>query len=136
MKYRLCVGLLLAIVLGCSAATRVEEGSEQAAREYFAAEFDKWMANQESEAMTMRGVILAPPVGYQFRSVVAEEGELGSWTTGTDVKTVVDYASWPAYRFNVYIDWKSKADTPLETVTTYNLTWNPREKKWYVCERL
>ena len=129
-----CGILLLGVVAGCTGLGQVEEGSEEAARGHLAAEFDKWMAGQESEAMTMRGAGLAPPVGYEFRSVVPDEPDM-AWAEGTDMQTVMDYDSWPAYRFNVYVEWRSQADTPLEKVTIYTLTWNPLEKKWYVQER-
>ena len=136
MKIKLWCGiLLLGVVGGCSGLGQ-KEGSEEAAREHLAAEIDKWMAGQESEAITMRGAILAPPVGYEFRSVVSDEPDFMARAEGTDVKTVTDYESWPAYRFNVYVEWRSEADTPLEKVTIYTLTWNPHEKKWYVRERL
>ena len=51
--------LLLGVVAGCTGPGQAKEGSEEAARAHLAAEFDKWMASQKSEAMTMRG----PAVG-------------------------------------------------------------------------
>jgi len=48
---------------------------------------------------------------------------------------VTGNGSWPAFRFNVYIEWKSEAGTPLKDVTTYTATWNPHEKEWYIRER-
>lgn len=125
--------LLLGVVAGCTGPGQVQEGSEEAARRHLAAEMDKWMADQESEAKTMKGAVLAPPVGYEFRSVVPDEPDFMARGERTDLQT--NYKSWPAYKFNVYIEWRSKAETPLEKVTVYTLTWNPHEKKWYVRER-
>ncbi|NLX95114.1 MAG: hypothetical protein GXY83_02945 [Rhodopirellula sp.] len=136
MKFTLCwVAFLLGGLAGCSQPGQVEDGSETAARAHLAAELDKWMADQETEAMTIRGARLAPPIGYEFRSVVPEKPEVGAWADGTDIKTVTDYESWPAYRFNVCMEWRSQADTRMEKVTMYTLIWNPHEKKWYVRER-
>ena len=77
----------------------------------------------------MRGARLDPPIGYEIRSVVPDKPKFGAWVEETDVQTVTDWDSWPAYKFNVYIEWRSKADTPLEKVTIYTLTWNPHEKR-------
>lgn len=127
--------LILMGLAGCSKLGGVQEGSEEAARAYLAAEFDKWIAGQASEAETMsartRGLLA--PMAYEFRSVVPDKPDFLAIDKTEDLPD--DWRSWPAYRFNVYIEWKSQAGTPLEKATTYTLTWNTSEKKWYVNER-
>lgn len=125
--------LLIAILLfsGCSAP----EGSEAAARAHLDGEFHKWMSDQESEVATMNYRLhsLQTPIDYEIRRVVADKPDPLAYDTSGDLAE--DWDSWPAYRFHVVIEWISKAETPLEKVTTYTLTWNPNEKKWYVSER-
>ena len=130
----LCLLGLMGLV-GCAELGGVQEGSEEAARAHLAAEFDKWMVGQDSEAETMKSQIelRLDPLAYEFRSVVPDKPDFLAVAKGKDLPT--DYGSWPAYRFNVYIQWKSQADTPLEKVATYTLTWNADEKKWYVRQR-
>ena len=98
-------------------------------------EFKKWMAGQESSAATQKAKIrvLLDPISYDVRSVVTDEPHFAAFD---DVeKLPEDWKTWPAYRFNVAIEWKSKAGTPLTDITTYTLTWNAFEKRWYVAER-
>jgi len=127
--------LLLVGLVGCSKLSGSQGGSEQAARAYMAAEFNKWIAGQKSEAETMKARLETrfPPLAYEVRTVVPDEPDF----LVSDKKQGVsgDWRSWPAFRFNVYIEWKSEAGTPLKDVTTYTLTWNPHEKKWYISER-
>lgn len=130
----LCLLGLVGLV-GCAKSDGVEEGSEEAARAHLAAEFDQWIAGQDSEAETMsfRSRGLLAPLAYEFRSVVADKPDPLASDRKDDLPE--DWRSWPAYRFSVYIEWKSQAGTPLEKATTYTLTWNANEKKWYVKER-
>jgi len=100
-----------------------------------AAEFNKWIAGQKSAAETMKARLETrfPPLAYEIRSVVPDEPDV---PVSDMIKSEADnWRSWPAFRFNVYIEWKSQAGTPLKDVTTYTLTWNPHEKKWYIRER-
>jgi hypothetical protein len=117
---------------GCGAVGGAE-GSEESARKFMTGEFDKWIAGRENEVVTL-GEMGASPIGYEFRSVVPDEP--GS-TPFDDVKnlTIEDWDSWPAYRFNVAIEFESRAGTPLDKVATYTATWNPNERKWHVQER-
>ena len=76
MQSRKWLSLLLVIGLaGCSNLLGDREGSEQAARAHFAAEFTKWMAGQESEAETVDAGLKSalPPLAYEIRSVVTDE---------------------------------------------------------------
>jgi len=125
--------LLLVAACGCSGIT--SPGSEAAARQHFAKEFEKWMAGQESEVSTMRFRTekLLTPISYDIRSVLADEPDPLATESKGDLNS--DWKSWPAFRFNITIEWKSHASTPLNKVTTYTLTWNPHEKRWYVAER-
>ena len=132
--------LLLILLCGCSGvSTGSTAGTEALAREHFDAEFKKWMAGQENEVATMKSRLetLLAPISYDVRSVVPDKPDM--------VAVAADYSKngsptevsgeWTAWRFNVAIEWKSKAGTPVEKVATYTLTWNPREQKWYVTER-
>ena len=132
----LLMGMLILMGLaGCSQFGGAREGSEEAARAYLAAEFDKWIAGQKNEAETMSSRMqgLLAPLAYEFRSVVPDKPDFLANDKTEDLPD--DWRSWPAYRFSVYIEWKSQAGTPLEKATTYTLTWNAAEKKWYVNER-
>lgn len=131
----LLMGMLILMALaGCSKFGGAWEGSEAAARAYLAAEFDKWIAGQDSEAETMSSRIqgFLSPLAYEFRSVAPDKPDFLANDKTEDLPD--DWRSWPAYRFSVYIEWKSQAGTPLEKATTYTLTWNTSEK-WYVNER-
>ena len=132
----MCLLVLMGLV-GCSKFGGVQEGSEEAARAHLAAEFDKWIIGQENEAETdlsrIRG--LAAPLAYKFPSVVPVKSDLLGIKTYKVKDLPDDWESWPAYRFNVYVEWRSQADTPLEKVTTYTVTWDTIKKKWYVKER-
>jgi len=128
------VGLLLLFgVVGCSGCMGPRAGSEQAARAHVTVEFNKWLAGQKSQAETMDARLqrLSPPMAFEIRSVVPDEPDL---MASAKKETPSDWKSWPAFRFNVYIEWKSQANTPLKEATRYNLTWNPHEKKWYIKE--
>lgn len=128
-RHRLFV--LAAILLGgCSSGA--SPGTEAAARQHLDSEFRKWVAGQETDVSTMKfrtGGLLAP-ISYQIRSVVPDKPDpLAFSTTG---ERPADWTTWPAWRLNAAIEWKSEAGTPVEKVTTYTLTWNARERKWYV----
>lgn len=121
--------LWLLILGGCSSP-----GSEADARNYFNSEFQKWMAGQKTDVSTMdsRLSLHKPPISYNVRSVVRGEADYSAYQGD---KLPEDWKSWPAYQFNVVVEWKSEANTPLQKVTTYILTWNPHEKRWYARER-
>lgn len=135
-KLLVLLGVFLLVgVAGCVAYHGQQEGSEEAATAYLAAEFTKWVAGRENEAETdesrMSGLLA--PLGYEIRSVVPDKPDCLAFDAGRDLPE--DWKSWPAYRFNVYIEWKSEADTVIQKATTYTLTWNAGEKKWYITER-
>ncbi len=130
------VGVLALIgVAGYATYSEWQQGSEKAARAYLAAEFAKWIAGQDSEAETMsfRSQGLLAPLAYEIRSLVPDKPDFMAFDQDGDLPA--DWKSWPAYRCNVYIEWKSQAGTPVEKATTYTLTWNASEKKWYITER-
>ncbi len=131
MRTWTCCLTLLVGFAGCSAPTPA--GTETDARRQFDAEFKKWMSGQESQVATMESAGKLLPISYDIRSVVADEPTVFSHASGSDLPD--DWKSWPAYRFNVAIEWKSKAGTPVEKVTTYTATWNAHEKRWYIQER-
>ncbi len=126
------LALFSLVLSGCSAGSA---GSEQAAKSHFQSEFNKWIAGESSEVTTMNYRIndLVAPIGYDIRSIVTDDPDPLAFGSSGDLPE--DWRNWPAYKFNVAIEWKSKAGTPLEKVTTYSLTWNSDEKKWYVNER-
>jgi hypothetical protein len=121
--------VLLLALSGCSSP-----GSEAEARKYFHGEFQKWIAGEKTDISTMdsRLGLHKPPIGYSVRSIVRGQADYSAYQGD---KLPEDWKSWPAYQFNAVIEWKSEANTPLEKVTTYTLTWNPHEKRWYAAER-
>lgn len=129
--HRWCVVGVVVWMLGCSANA---PGTEVAARKYFGAEFNKWMAGEENTVSTMRSRtrLLQEPIGYDIRSVVADKPDF--LACQDTAKLPEDWRTWPAFKFNVAIEWKSEAETPLTKVTAYTLTWNTTEKRWYVTE--
>jgi hypothetical protein len=129
--------MLVVSVVGCS--QQQQAGSEASAREFFDSEFRKWMAGQETAVSTMESRIrnLKNPISYDIRSVVPDKPDVlviaqDSREPGTFKG---DEKEWVAWKFNVLIEWESQAGTPIKKVTTYTLTWNPRQKKWFVTER-
>lgn len=125
----LCLG-----ICGCSSGSH-PEGSEAAARSFFQAEFQKWIGGQASQVATMKSRTqnLKRPLSYDVRSVVPEEPYPLAFDPPQGLPK--DWKSWPAWRFTVAIEWESQAGTPLQKVTTYRLTWNSHEKRWYVDEQ-
>lgn len=138
VKFRLLVFVWLGVgLLGCSDVSS-GGGSEAAARKFFDAEFRKWMAGHETEVSTMTSRIgnLKNPISYDIRSVVPDKPDVLVMAEdfNKNGESEKDAGEWIAWRFNVAIEWESQAGTPLEKVSTYTLTWNPRGKKWFVTE--
>src|SRR5579872_5670747 len=105
-------GLMLAVCLaGCSGET---PGSEASARKYFDSEFKKWMAGQENTVSTMMSEIQGHlnPIAFDIRSVVPDTPDFLAKAKGSELPG--DWKEWPAYRFNVAIETKSQAGTPLK----------------------
>lgn len=137
---RLMIPVLFSLCLiplpGCGAGPgSPQAGSQAAAQDHFDSEFQKWIAGQESEATTMNFRIkaLQAPISYDIRSITSDEPDPLAFDRSLELPE--NWKEWPAYKFNVAIEWKSEAGTPLEKVTTYRLTWNSYEQKWYVNER-
>jgi len=123
--------IMLTMLHGCGIGSA---GSEQAAKAHFHSEFQKWIAGDDSEVTTMAYRIgLQPPISYDIRSIINDDPDSLAYDRSIDLPD--NWREWPAYKFNVAIEWKSQAGTPLEKVTTYRLTWNSHEQKWYVNER-
>ena len=132
MKNWQCWSILaVSLLCGCMAS---QEGSETAARNYFDSEIKKWMAGESNTVSTMQSRIqsLEEPISYDIRSVVA--GDPDFLACEDTSKLPKDWKTWPAYKLNVAIEWKSQAGSPLTKITTYTLTWNTSEKRWYVNE--
>ena len=132
------VALLLIVICGCSTGS-TPDGSEAAARDYFDAEFRKWIGGQETEVSTMMSQIsgFKNPISYDVRSVVPDKPDaLAIVADGRKFDEVQpEKEGWTAWKFNVAIEWESQAGTPLTRISTYTLTWHPKEKKWLVRER-
>lgn len=130
--HRLLLLVLLPIILtGCGSGST---GSEQAAKTHFQNEFQKWIGGKASEVTTMDYRLgLQPPIGYDIRSITTDDPDPLAFDSSGDLPK--NWREWPAYKFNVAIEWKSQEGSPMEKVTTYRLTWNSHEKKWYVNER-
>ena len=124
--------LCLSLICGCGTGP---VGSQAAAQAYFDSEFQKWIAGQESEVTTMDSRIksLQAPISYDIRSITTDEPDPLAFDRSS--KLPENWREWPAYKFNVATEWKSEAGSPMEKVTTYRLTWNSHEQKWYVAER-
>ena len=124
--------LCLSLICGCGTGP---VGSQAAAQAYFDSEFQKWIAGQESEVTTMDSRIksLQAPISYDIRSITSDEPDPLAFDRSS--KLPENWREWPAYKFNVATEWKSEAGSPMEKVTTYRLTWNSHEQKWYVAER-
>lgn len=137
MGVRLLAAMLVISTVGCS--QQQPAGTEASARKFFDAEFQKWMAGQETKVSTMKSRIgnLKNPISYNIRSVVPDKPDVlaiaEDYNKNGEPKG--DEGEWTAWKFNVAIEWESQAGTPVEKVTTYTLTWNPRQKKWFVTER-
>lgn len=124
--------LLVVMLAGCSSKT---EGAEAAARKYFDNEFKTWMAGETSTVSTKRSqrMMLSPPISYDIRSIVPGEPDVLACQDTANLPK--DWKSWPAFKLNVAIEWKSEDGTPLTKVTSYLMTWNTDEKRWYVTEQ-
>lgn len=122
--------LVLSAIAGCGALTAPD--GEGAARSHLDKEFQKWMAGEDS-SVSMIQAIGAVPISYRVKSVVKDKPHPMSLETASDLPK--GWEKWPAYKFNVVVEFKSNAGTPVEKVTTYTLTWNAQEKKWYARER-
>lgn len=132
MKSWQCWSILAVLLCGCMAS---QEGSETAARNYFDSEIKKWMAGESNTVSTMQSRIqsLEEPISYDIRSVV--DGDPDFLACQDTSKLPKDWKTWPAYKLNVAIEWKSQAGSPLTKITSYTLTWNTSEKRWYVMEQ-
>ena len=131
-KWHQCSLLIVICWLGCSVNP---PGTEIAARKHFDAEFKKWMAGEKNEVSTLksRGNRLKEPISYDIRSVVKGDPDVLAYKDNAQFPD--DWKTWPAYKLNVAIEWKSQAGTPLTDIATYTMTWNTAEKRWYVTER-
>ena len=127
-----CVLVVMVCMGGCSANS---EGTEAAARKYFDAEFTKWMAGEKNAVSTMQSRVrlLKEPISYDVRSIVSGDPDVLAFQNTAQLPE--DWKTWPAYKLNVAIEWKSQAGTPLTDITSYTLTWNTTEKRWYTTER-
>lgn len=123
--------LAMVLIVGCSTNS---VGTESAARKYFDVEFQKWIAGETTAVVTKRSqrLLLAPPISYDIRSIV--RGEPDFLACQDTAKLPADWKTWPAFKLNVAVEWKSEEGSPMTNVTTYLLTWNSAEKRWYVTE--
>lgn len=123
--------LCLSLFPGCGLGPA---GYQAAAESHFNSEFGKWIAGKESEVSTMTYHSgLQPPIGYDIRSITSDDPDPLAYDRSYELPE--NWREWPAYKFNVATEWKSEAGSPMEKVTTYRLTWNSQEKKWYVNQR-
>jgi hypothetical protein len=129
------LGTLLCLGIGGCSGSGARDGMEPAARTFFNVEFQKWIGGHENQVATMQSRTrnLKRPISYDVRSVVPEKPDPLAFDRIHGLPE--DWEYWPAWRFNVAIEWESQAGTPLQKVTTYRLTWNSHEKRWYVAER-
>ena len=133
MAYTCVVCLLVLGTLGCQMESA---GSENAARAFVDAEFTKWMSGSKNKVKdyTFSMHSLAPPIGYDVQSIVPDAPDYFAHDNIENRHRKGE--EWPAYIFNVTIKFKSQAGTVLEKVVSYNVTWNVKEKKWFVREKV
>ena len=133
MKWHSAWLLAMALMVGCSATS---VGMEAAARSFFQAEFKKWIAGESSAVATKQSqrLLLAPPISYDIRSIV--RGEPDFFACQDTEKLPADWQTWPAFKLNVAIEWKSEDGSPMTKVTRYILTWNSAEQRWYASEEI
>ena len=107
--------MIVAGICGCSAGG---VGTEADARQFVDAEFGKWIAGNENAVSTMasRTQDQADPISYEIRSVVPDEPDF--LACQDEAKLPKDWRTWPAFRFNVAIEHKSKAGTPVTKITS------------------
>lgn len=123
--------LCLSLISGCGSGPA---GSQEAAESHFDNEFQKWIAGKDSEVGTMAYHSgLQSPIGFDIRSITSDDPDPLAYDRSYDLPK--NWREWPAYKFNVATEWKSEAGSPMVKVTTYRLTWNSHEQKWYVNER-
>ena len=122
----------IACICGCSAGG---VGTEADARKFVDTEFGKWIAGKETAVSTMasRTQDQSDPISYEIRSVAPDEPDF--LACEDEDKLPKNWRTWPAFRFNIAIEHKSKAGTPVTKISTYNLTWNSTEGKWYANEQ-
>lgn len=133
MKTKLAWILLMILTSSGCTAPIADPSSEQAARRYFNAEFQKWIAGEKTDLKTIGTSGNSPPISYDIRSVVPTEP---SWMAYSDGQMPIETKGWVGYQFNVVTEWESQAERPIEKVIKYRLTWNADEKRWYAEERL
>lgn len=92
------------------------------------------MSGTASEVTTMDYRFgLKPPINYDIRSIADDTPD--PLATDGSYELPDNWRDWPAYKLNVVVEWESQAGSPMENVTTYRMTWNLHERKWYVNER-
>lgn len=133
MKWHIMWLLVMTLMVGCSTNS---VGTEAAARSFFQAEFQKWIAGESNAVATKRSQrqLLAPPISYDIRSVAQSEPDFLASRNMKEIPT--DWQTWPAFKLNVAIEWKSEDGSPMTNVTSYWLTWNAAEQRWHVSEEI
>lgn len=133
MKWQSAWLLAMALMAGCSTNS---VGTEAAARSFFHTEFQKWIAGESSAVATKQSqrLLFAPPISYDIRSVAKSEPD---FLASRNMKEIpADWQTWPAFKLNVAIEWKSEDGSPMTKVTRYILTWNSAEQQWYASEEI
>ncbi len=131
MKWHSTWLLVMTLMVGCSTNPA---GTEAAARSFFQSEFQKWIAGESSAVATKESQrqLLAPPISYDIRTIV--RGEPDFFACQDTAKLPSDWNTWPAFKLNVAIEWKSEDGSPLTKVTRYLITWNNAEQRWYATD--
>jgi len=130
---RLLQGALLAAAtaaFGCGAS----EGGPEGARAHLTSELDKWVGGLPNAADTMEGRVNgAHPTSYAVESLV--RGESPALASQEEPDTPSDeFKTYPSYRANVALTFKSMAGTPTSRMVAYSVTWSTKRKTWYVLE--
>lgn len=134
LRNLICLGLLCGL-LGCQNSGGGSEGSADAAKAYYQAEFQKWMAGEPNAASTMDSRLsnYKPPVGHRILTVNPTSADI--LAVGETDQPMEVWGKWKTYRLGVEIESLSKAGTPLKKVVTYTLCWDGVHKQWLIKER-
>ena len=103
-------------------------------RAHLEGELNEWISGSQSDGATQEGRLAgSSPSSYTIKSMVPDEPDFLALSDGDDLPD--DWKTYPAYRANVGIEFKSQAGTPLEKVATYTITRNKGKKTWHIKER-
>lgn len=119
--------------IGCGTST---EGGPEDARAHLTSEFDKWVGGLPNAVGTLEaGARGVQPTSYAIESLVRGERHILATLKEPDTPSD-EFKTYPSYRANVALTFKSVAGTPTSRIASYGVTWSEKHKVWYVIEAL